>query len=106
LLQLDRTACGQNVEAQQIGPRAEPTSGLQVWRVASEWAAESLGQRHHRRFPFPVLKLQPDGLQGAVVERRFNAARMLRPRRCGRTSPWFNQRMHRQMNDLARRLDQ
>jgi hypothetical protein len=77
-----------------------------VWRVAGEWAAESLAQRRYRRFPFPVLRLQPDDLQGAVVDRRFNAARMLCPRRRGRTSPWFNPHVHRQRNDLARRLDQ
>jgi hypothetical protein len=74
--------------------------------VGGEWGSESLVHPNYRRFPFGALSLQPDDLQGAVVERRFNAARMLRARRCASTSPWFNQHMHRQANDLARRLDE
>ena len=67
--------------------------------------ASMLYQKYHR-LTRPPLCLQTDEVLGAVVERLLKAMRAVRPRTVREFFGLVNQHMRRELNDLARRLDE
>ena len=67
--------------------------------------ASMLYQKYHR-LTLPPLSLQTAEVLGAVIERLLKAMREIRPRTVRDFFGLVNQHMRRELNDLARRLDE
>jgi RNA polymerase sigma-70 factor (ECF subfamily) len=65
----------------------------------------TLLHRSYPRLTRPPLNLQADELLGAIAERLLKALREARPRTVRQLFALANQHMRRELNDLARRLD-
>ena len=66
----------------------------------------TLLNRSYPRLTRPPLNLHADELLGAVTERLLKALREARPRNVRQLFALANQHMRRELNDLARRLDE
>ena len=66
----------------------------------------TLLHRSYPRLAQPPLNVQADELLGAVAERLLKALREARPRTVRQLFALANQQMRRELNDLARRLDE
>jgi RNA polymerase sigma-70 factor (ECF subfamily) len=65
----------------------------------------TLLRRSYPRLTQPPLNVQAEDLLGAVAERLLKALREARPRTVRQLFALANQHMRRELNDLARRLD-
>ena len=66
----------------------------------------TLLHRSYPRLTRPPLNLQAEELLGAIAERLLKALREARPRTVRQLFALANQHMRRELNDLARRLDE